>query len=111
MTEQRSAARAVLGALPLTLMSLAVFLVVFVLLMARLTAGADPALHASATAALVQQGGGTRSVRTRTSGGSSAGPTAPIASGRPGATSASAVGPSIRTRSSGSTGLAQVGDD
>jgi hypothetical protein len=89
-------------------MTLAAFLVVFVLMMARLTAGADPALHAIATAALVEGGPAARSVTTRTSGGSSATGVSPA---RAGATAASPNAPAIVTRTSGSAGFAQVGDD
>jgi hypothetical protein len=104
---KRHESHPLLGGFPLTVMTLTAFLAVFVLMMARLTAGADPALHAIATAALVERGPAARLVTTRTSGGSSAAGIAPVA----GATPALPKAPTIVTRTSGSTGFAQVGDD
>ncbi len=52
---------------PLVVMTLATFLVVFALLMARLTAGVDPVVGAIAASARVSAGGG-EALRTRASG-------------------------------------------
>ncbi len=86
------------------MITLATFLVVFTLMMARLSAGADPALRAGATAnaATLTEGSGAPTVRTRVSGaGAAAGGAAQIAVGQgaPAATSA------IVTRTSGAPGV------
>lgn len=67
-----------LGLFPMTIMTVATFLVVFVLMMARLQAGADPALHFGVASALHQPAGSSASVTTRAS--TSAGATALAAS-------------------------------
>ncbi|HYM55915.1 MAG TPA: hypothetical protein VES97_11170 [Solirubrobacteraceae bacterium] len=91
---------------PLAVMTLATFLVVFTLMMARLTAGSDPALRASAgSAAALVEGSGGSVVRTRASGSGAAGAaTSQVAA----AEGSSVATPAIVTRSSGATG---VGDD
>lgn len=80
-------------------MTLAMFLVVFALLMARLQSGADPALRASASRALTARGEAGGAIRTRASGGGGGGGSA--ATGSPVATEE--PGP-LRTRTSGGAG-------
>jgi hypothetical protein len=91
-----------LGAFPLAVMTLATFLVVFAILMARLQSGIDPALSAAANATSVVRGASGGAVVTRASG--SAGP-AVSTSGAP----AEPASPVI-TRTSGSSGDAESGD-
>lgn len=97
-----------LGAFPLAVMTLATFLVLFTVMMARLRAGADPALHAGTVSALPANRTATGAVRTRTSGaGPSAALATPVAAtGEPSAGSAAVV-----TRASGAPGTAEVGDE
>ena len=64
---QARKAHPLLGAFPLTVMTLATFLVLFTLTMARLNAGEDPAPRPSAS--LVARSSGAGAVTTRTSGG------------------------------------------
>lgn len=99
-----------LSAFPLTVMTLATFLVVFALMMARLQAGADPALRASAPGALVAGSSGSPAITTRTSGasaGTGAGPTTSVATTEG---SAAAI-PAIVTRTSGVPDASGAGDD
>ena len=101
-----------LNAFPLAVMTLATFLVVFALLMARLTAGADPALRTGASSALVRESASGGAVRTRAS-------TAAVPGGAAGANatpSAASEGssrtvPAIVTSSSGAGGSGRGGDD
>jgi hypothetical protein len=95
-----------LNAFPLTVMTLATFLVLFTLMMARLQAGADPALRASAPGALVAGRPGSAAITTRASG--SAG-----ASATPAAVTAGSVAatPVVITRTSGVPGRSGAGDD
>lgn len=86
-------------------MTLAMFLVVFALLMARLQSGADPALRASASRALTARGEAGAAIRTRASGGGGGGGSA--ATGSPVATEE--PGP-LRTRTSGGAGR-EASDD
>lgn len=82
------------GALPLSVMMLAAFLVTFTILMARLHAGTDPALRAFANgSALTRGSSGHGPVVTRTSGGASAGAgsTPATAGGAPNTSRAGAV--------------------
>jgi hypothetical protein len=87
-------------------MTLASFLVLFTLMMARLQAGADPALHASAPGALIAGRSGSAPVTTRTSGavGASATPAATIEG-------SGAATPAVLTRTSGVPGASGAGDD
>lgn len=95
-----------LGGFPLTVMSLATFLVLFTLMMARLTAGADPALVSSANAGLVAKGSRGSVIRSRTSGGA-----VPVATAAPvQARQAGASREAIITRASGA-GVTGSGDD
>jgi hypothetical protein len=87
-------------------MSLATFLVLFTLMMARLTAGADPALVSSRTAGLVAKGSGGSFIRSRTSGGAGYAATAASVP----AQEARATGAAIVTRASGA-GVTGSGDD
>jgi hypothetical protein len=100
-------AHPLLGAFPLAVMTLATFLVLFTLMMARLQAGAGPALGSGASGALVAGPQGTGAVRTRTSGGAASSvSTSPVASeGAPTPT------PAILTRASGAPGTTEAGDD
>lgn len=96
-----------LSAFPLTVMTLATFLVVFALMMARLQAGADPALRASAPSALVAGRSGAAAVTTRTSGTAGASATTPPAT----IEGSTAATPAIVTRTSGAPGGQEAGDD
>lgn len=95
-----------LGAFPLAVFTLATFLVIFALMMARLTAGADPALRAQRSTAVLTRGPGGAVLTTRTSGAVGA-TTPPIAgSERPPGTGAAIV-----TSTSGAAGTREAGDD
>jgi hypothetical protein len=96
-----------LGAFPLTVMTLATFLVLFTLMMARLTAGADPALKAASTAALVEPAAVGSPVGTRASAAAGAAGTPTVAPAR----GSSAPVPAVVTRSSGSAGAGALSDD
>jgi hypothetical protein len=101
-------AHPLLGAFPLAVMTLASFLVLFTLMMARLTSRANPALGASASSALVASGGGAGAVQTRTSGGGGArAALAPVAASEGSARTSAA----IVTSSSGAAGTYARGDD
>jgi hypothetical protein len=94
---------------PLAIMTVATFLVVFTLMMARLTAGADPALRASVTAGAISRpvGSGASTVVTRASG---AGATvAAVSHGARGEGPPTAA--TIVTRTSRAAGSPGVGDD
>lgn len=108
---QRSTTRArrrhpLLNAFPLTVMTLATFLVLFTLMMARLQAGADPALHASAPGALGAGRSGSAAITTRTSGSVGASATSAASTGGPAAATTAVV-----TRTSGVPGVSGAGDD
>lgn len=96
-----------LGPFPLTVMTLATFLVLFTVMMARLTGGANPALNGANPAALVEPTAAGSPVRTRSSAAIGAGGTPTIAPTR----SPSATAPAVMTRSSGSAGAGAVTDD
>jgi len=96
------------GGVPIAVMALATFLVVFALMVARLPAGAGPALRASAGpgAPGEREGAGAPAVRTRTSGGEvAAGATEPAFGPR------AAAAPALTTRTSGRVGAAGMSDD
>jgi hypothetical protein len=97
-----------LGAFPLAVFTLATFLVIFALMMARLTAGADPALRAQRSTAVLTRGPGGTVLTTRTSGAVAAGTTTPAVAGseRPPGSRAAIV-----TSTSGATGAQEAGDD
>ncbi len=96
-----------LSAFPLTVMTLATFLVLFTLMMARLQAGADPALRASAAGALVAGRPGAGAITTRTSAAAGAS-AAPAASNE----GSPAAAPAVITRTSGVPGESGgAGDD
>jgi hypothetical protein len=88
-------------------MTLATFLVLFTLMMARLEAGAGPALGSGTNSALVAASHATGAVTTRTSGGgASSVSTMPVTSeGSAGTT------PAVITRASGALGTSEAGDD
>lgn len=93
---RRAKRHPLLGAFPVAVMTLATFLVVFAILMARLQSGVDPALGPSANRSLAAPGSAGATVVTRASGGS-----APAgASGPP----ARRTTPAVTTRASGSRG-------
>jgi hypothetical protein len=94
---------------PLVVMTLSTFLVVFTLMMARLTAGADPALRASVSPAAISQpiGSGGTTVTTRASGAAVATPAVATEAGPQGTPTTSA----IVTRTSGAGGVSGAGDD
>ena len=97
MTERRRS-HPLLGAFPLAVMTLAVFLELFTLMMARLQRGADPVLRASGASSLVETASGGSPLRTRASGGGASAATAlPVAAGE----GSSQTSPAIVTRSSG----------
>jgi hypothetical protein len=97
-----------LSAFPLAVMTLATFLVLFTLMMARLKAGADPALRAGTGSSLAVSSLGAGTVTTRTSGGgASASLTTPaVASEESSGTAAGIV-----TRASGAPGAREAGDE
>jgi hypothetical protein len=105
---QARRAHALLGAFPLVVMTLATFLVLFTLMMARLRAGADPALRASASTSVAAAGSTTGAVTTRASGGGESAATATPATG---SEEASARMPAVVTRTSGGAGTTEVGDE
>ncbi len=90
----------------MAVMTLATFLVIFTLMMARLSVGADPALRGAANPVALTAGsaGG---VTTRASGASAATSSTVQAAAGQGAATAT---PAVVTRSSGATG-ARIGDD
>ena len=98
-----------LGAFPLAVMVLSTFLIVFALMMARLTAGIGPAPRSGGASAVVLGAGSQNAVRTRTSSGalvvSAATPTGAAAPTSTGAVSA------VSTRSSGTAGGDGVRDE
>ncbi len=96
-----------LGAFPLAVMTLAIFLVLFALTMARLNAGADPDLGASTGTPLVARNPGGDAVKTRPGGGGASGAaTKPVAAAEsPGTTAA------IVTRANGAPSTTEAGDD
>ncbi len=106
---RRQARRAhpLLGAFPLAVMTLATFLVLFTLMMARLEAGADPALRASTSMSVAATGSATGTVTTRASGG---GESASTATPTTWSEESSAKVPVV-TRTSGGSGLTEVGDE
>lgn len=97
-----------LGALPITVMTVATFLVVFAVMMARLTTGADPVLRASASPVALGAGPGAPAVRTRASGGA---PAAVAAGEGPSVPRAGAPSPAVITRTSGLAGASGATDD
>jgi hypothetical protein len=97
-----------LGAFPLVVMTLATFLVVFTLMMARLSAGADPAMHVGASTSLSAARSGVGAVRTRASGG---GESAAAAMPAAGSGESSATIPAVVTRTSGAAGTGESGDE
>jgi hypothetical protein len=97
-----------LGAFPLVVMTLATFLVVFTLMMARLSAGADPAMRMSASTSLGATRSGVGAVRTRASGG---GGSAAVAVPAAGSGESSATMPAVVTRASGAAGTGENGDE
>ena len=87
-------------------MTLAAFLVLFAVMMARLRVGVHPLARAGASSSLAVSGAG--AVRTRTSGaGESGGLAAPVAAPE-GTSSASGA---IVTRASGAPGGMEAGDE
>ena len=92
----------------MAVMTLATFLVVFTLMMARLTAGADPALRASANPVSLTAESGTGTVTTRVSGAAAAGGGVTQSAA---AHSTSAPTAAIVTRTSGVAGARGAGDD
>lgn len=97
-----------LGAFPLAVMTLATFLVLFTLMMARLTAGADPALRAGGASSLVETASGGSPLRTRASGGGASAATAvPVAASE----GSSSTSPAVVTRSSGAASAGVSRDD
>ena len=86
---------------PLAVMAFATFLVVFALMMARLTAGLHPALRPGAITAPLAEGSSAAVVSTRTSG-SLAQPAPAVQAASPEGPAATA--PAIVTRASGGTG-------
>jgi hypothetical protein len=101
-------AHPLLGAFPLVVIALATFLVLFTLMMARLRAGADPALRASTSTSVAAAGSAGRAVTTRASGGGEPAATATPATG---SEESSARMPAVVTRSSGGAGPREVGDE
>ncbi len=97
-------AHPLLGVFPLTVMSLATFLVLFTVMMARLTAVGGTALSSNRSVALAANGIGVSGVRTRASGGGSGATVAP-------APLSGGAAPAIVTSASGAGGAKGSGDD
>jgi hypothetical protein len=101
-------AHPLLDGFPLAVMTLATFLVLFTVMMARLKAGADPSLRPSTSVSLIAGSPGAGRVTARASGGSRAGTTAtPVARSAESAVTSGA----IVTRTSGAPDMAAAGDD
>jgi hypothetical protein len=96
-----------LGGFPLAVMALSTFLVVFALMMARLSSGGGAGLSASSGTAVVRGVTARGAVTTRTSG---AGATAAAAQAAPANPSAAAAVP-VSTRTSGALGAGGAGDE
>ena len=97
-----------LGAFPLAVMTLATFLVLFTLMMARLQTGAGPVLSASKGSAALAEGNNESVVTTRTSGGgASSAPATSVAASE----GTAGTSPAVVTRASGALGAAEGGDD
>lgn len=105
---QARRAHPLLGVFPLVVMTLATFLVLFTLMMARPRAGTDPALHASTSTSVAAAGSATGAVTTRASGGAESAATATPATG---SEESSARMPAVVTRTSGGAGPREVGDE
>lgn len=99
-----------LGAFPLSVMALATFLIVFTLMMARMTAGVDPTAPQGAATALVLGGGGQGTARTRTSAGGLIPGAGPSSASAPAASSLPAAG-AVATRTSGAAAVEGLGDE
>jgi hypothetical protein len=101
-------AHPLLGAFPLAVMTLATFLVLFTVMMARLRAGADPALRPIVSSGLLARSSGTGALRTRASGGgASTAVAAPAAASEEPPVARTAV----VTRASGAQGTTGAGDE
>ncbi len=105
---QARKAHPLLGAFPLTVMTLATFLVLFTLMMARLKAGTDPALRPSTSTSLVARSSGAGAVTTRTSGG---GEPAAAATQAAASEESSETPTAIVTRASGAPDTTEAGND
>jgi hypothetical protein len=104
---RRSARHPLLGPFPMAVMTLATFLVIFTLMMARLNVGADPALRGAANPVALTAGSGAGAVTTRASGASAAASSTVQAAAGQGTATAT---PAVVTRTSGAAG-ARIGDD
>lgn len=95
---------------PLVVMTLATFLIVFALLMARLSAGADPALRAGVSAGAISRpvGAAATTLTTRASGAGAAVPAVAQSGAAEGSTAPAAA---IVTRTSGAPGASRASDD
>jgi hypothetical protein len=100
-------AHPLLGAFPLVVMTLATFLVLFALMMARIGAAADSALRANTSISVAAPGSATGPVTTRASGGVES--TATATAGR--SEESSARMPAVVTRTSGGSGPREVDDE
>jgi hypothetical protein len=97
---------------PLAVMTLATFLVVFTLMMARLTAGAGQSLRPGAGTVALVQSSGAAAVTTSTSGsGVSGASRVSSVSQAANVEGSAATVPAIVTRSSGASGRPGAGDD
>jgi hypothetical protein len=105
---QARRAHPLLGAFPLVVMTLATFLVLFTLMMARLRAGVDPALRTSTSTSLAATGSAPSAVTTRASGGGESAATATPAKA---SEESSARMPAVVTRTSGGAGPREIGDE
>ena len=105
---QARGAHPLLGGFPLAVMALATFLVLFALMMARLKAGADPALRPRTSTPLIAGRPGAGTVTARTSGASPSGTAAVPAAGP---AESSATSAAIVTASSGAAGARAAGDE
>ena len=97
-----------LGAFPLTVMTIATFLVLFAFMMGRLKVGADLAVRGGTGSSLVLGSSGSGFVTTRTSG---AGAASALATRAVAPEASSGRTPAIVTRASGALGATEVGDE
>jgi len=100
-----------LGAFPLAVMAFATFLIVFALMMARMTAGVDPAAPQGTATALVPGSRGQVAPRTRTSAGGLIPGTGPSNASAAVGTSLPTGQAVLATRTSGAAAAEELGDE
>ena len=107
--QMRRGGHPLLEPFPLAVMTLTTFLLIFTMMMARLTAGADPALRASVNTGAISRSvaSGASTITTRASGAAAAVP----AVTSQGAASVTQAANTVVTRTSGAGGVSGAGDD